>query len=117
MIDIIISWISDTIGELLNSAIEFFAPLLGFSFQRFVNTFEYANTVYLIFQRCALVLVLIIAVVQLWGWFFPTSDRSRIPPTRTAFSVVLAVGFIYFGNYLLEGILRLCMFPYEAIMQ
>ena len=117
MIDIIISWISDTIGDLLNSAIAFFSPLLGFSFQRFVNTFPYANTVYLIFQRCGLVIVLIVAVVQLFGWFFPSSERSRIPPTKTAFSVILAVGFIYFGNYLLQGILNLCMYPYEAIME
>ena len=116
MIDIIISWISDAIGDLLDAAIEFFAPILGFSFQRFVNAFPYANTVYLIFQRCALVLILILAVVSLFGWFFPSDERSRTPPTRVAFCVILAVGFVYFGNYLLEGILRLCMHPYEAIM-
>lgn len=116
MVDIIVGWIADLIGDLLDEVLKYLAPLLGFSFQRFVDTFPYANTVYLIFQRCALVLVLIIAVVHLWGWFFPSDPRSRTTPTRIAFCTILAVGFIYFGNYLLEGILDICLYPYEAIV-
>lgn len=116
MMEIIIGWVADMIGALLDEVLKYLAPLLGFSFQRFVDTFPYANTVYLIFQRCALVLVLIIAVVHLWCWFFPSDPRTRTPPTRTAFCAILAVGFIYFGNYLLEGILNLCIYPYEAIV-
>lgn len=116
MVDILVGWVADLIGELLDEALKYLAPLLGFSFQRFVDTFPYANTVYLVFQRCALCLVLVIAVVHLWCWFFPSDARARTPPTRIAFCVILAVGFIYFGNYLLEGILNLCIYPYEAIV-
>lgn len=117
MVDIIISWVAELIGELLDEVIAFLAPLLGFSFQRFVDTFPYANNVYLIFQRCALGIVLVISVVHLWNWFFPSDARTRVPPLRAAYSVILAVGFIYFGNYLLEGILDLCVYPYEAILE
>lgn len=117
MVDIIISWVAELIGELLDEVITLLAPLLGFSFQRFVNTFPYANTVYLIFQRCALGIVLVISVVHLWNWLFPSDARSRVPPLRAAYSVIVAVGFIYFGNYLLEGILNLCIYPYEAILK
>lgn len=116
MVDLIVGWVADLIGDLLDEALKYLAPLLGFSFQRFVDTFPYANTVYLVFQRCALALVLVIAVVHLWCWFFPSDPRTRTPPTRIAFCAILAVGFIYFGNYLLEGILDLCIYPYEAIV-
>ena len=117
MMDLIISFVADLIGDLLDEVIKLLAPLLGFSFQKFVDTFPYANTAYLIFQRCALVLILLIAGYQLIKWVFPSNPQSRTNPIRIVYNVLLATGFVYFGNYLLEGILRLCIFPYEALME
>lgn len=116
MVDLLVSWVAQAIAELFQAAIEALAPILGFDMSLFNRTFPFAFVAYGIFQRVALGLVLVIAVVHLWPWFFPSDKQSKVSPIRIAFSSILAVVFIFYGNYLFEAIIELCKYPYDALL-
>lgn len=116
MIDLIVSYCANAVSELVELIVNAIAPILGFSFTTFNTTFPFALTAYGIFQRVALAIVLVISGVHLWPWFFPSDDREKISPIRIAYGAVVAVAFIYYGNYILEGIIDLCVYPYNAML-
>lgn len=116
MVDLLVSWIAQAIAELFQAAIQALAPILGFDMSLFNRTFPFAYTAYGIFQRVALALVLVIAVVHLWPWFFPSDKQSKVSPIRIAFSAIVATIFIFYGNYLFEAIIELCKYPYDALL-
>ena len=109
------SWIFDAVADALEGLVKMFSGVLGFDFRMFNTTFPFALTAYEMFQRIAVGLILVIAVIHLLPHFFPSDEQSKASPIRIAFSVLLAVGFVFFGNYLLEGIIDLCKYAYGAI--
>lgn len=116
MIDLLVSWVADAIAGFFQTAIEMLSPILGFNFDMFNKAFPFAVTAYGIFQRVALPLVLVIAAFHLIPWFFPSDERMKVNPIRIAFSAVIAVAFIFYGNYLMQGVIDLCKYPYNAIV-
>lgn len=116
MVDMIVTWISNALGEALNALVDFLMPLLGFDISIFNATFPFAGTSYVVFQRMALCIVLMVALVHLWPWFFPSNPQDKISPFRIAFLTVMAVFMIYYGNFILEEVINICAHPYNALL-
>ena len=115
MVELLMNWLADAISVLLEVAIGWLSPITGFKFDMFNKTFPFALTAYEIFQSVALVLVLIIAGAHLLPWLFPSDQQSKTSPIRLAFCVVLSVAFIFYGNYILEGIMAIANYPFQAL--
>lgn len=62
-------------------------------------------------------LVLIFAVVQLFAFLGSRSDKIQGSPFRVMTSILLAIGGIYLGNYLLMAIVDFCKAPYEVLKE
>ena len=115
MMDMIFSWICDGIAAALNAAVEFLLPLIGFDQTRFITTFPWAGLAYMVLQNFALGAILLIGAISLiaalWG-----GRNNKIPPLRILLSGAVAVFLVYFGNYFLEVLLRLCASPYDVLL-
>lgn len=117
MIDLIFSGIAKAVAAALNLVIEFFLDALGFSMDTFNEVFPYAINAYDTICTVAVALVLIFAALQLFQFFSSRSDRIHGSPFRIITSILLAVGGIYLGNYLLTAIVDLCKAPYEVLKE
>lgn len=115
MVNLLMSWLFDAVAKAMNALVEYFSGILGFSFAMFNSTFPWALTAYEIFQRIALGLSFAIAAIHIVALFFPTDEQSKTSPIRIAFSLLLSVAFVFFGNYLLEGIIDVSKLAYGAI--
>jgi len=114
MVELIVSGIASLIGGMFDNAVKLLAPLLGFSFKQFNDTFPFALTAYSLFRTISLGIVLLIAAVQIIP-FLTQSQSNRSNPVRIGAYVIVAVAFIYYGNYLLEGLMRIAQQPYNAL--
>lgn len=115
MVDIIVSALSALLGGLMEGAVQLILPVFGFNFETFVRAFPFAGTAYDYFQVFAVVAVLLLAAVQLIP-FFSYSSQNKSSPIRVAIFTVLAVASIYYGNYILTGIMDIAQLPYNALM-
>ncbi len=116
MLDMLISFIADAIAEFMQAAVGALMPMIGFDDTTFYNTFPWAGTAYDILQGTSLTVAFFIAFIHLLPWIFPSSDNAKVNPIRTAWYLVLSVFFIYFGNYILEAIIDLCYYPFNALL-
>lgn len=116
MVELLMNWLADAIAVLLDVAISWLSPITGFEFEMFNKAFPFALEAYEIFQQVALVLVLLIAGFHLLPWLFPSDQQSKTSPIRLAFCVVLAVAFIFYGNYILEGVMAIANYPFQALV-
>lgn len=120
MLDLILSWVADLLAAGIDALINLIMPVFGFDFQTFANAFPFAATAYMIFQRIALAIVLLIGVWHLlpflMSWFGIRAEHLRSTPTRQMGQVVLAVIVIYYGNYVLEAIINIAQMPFEALL-
>ena len=115
MVEVIISGITGAIATAMKGAIYILTSIFGFNFDTFVNAFPFAGSAYTVFQSFAMGIVLLLAAVQLIP-FLINSSSNRTSPMRIAFGVFLAVAGIYYGNYLLEGIMQISELPYQALL-
>ena len=115
MVELIISGLAKAVALAMEAAVNFLLPIFGFNFETFVTAFPFAATAYKIFQSIALGIVLLLSAAQLLPFFF-NSAKNRTTPLRIAFGAILAVGAIYYGNYILEGIMQIAEMPYKAMM-
>lgn len=115
MVELIISGMAKAVSSAMEAAANFLLPIFGFNFETFVTAFPFAATAYKIFQSIALGIVLLLSAAQLIPFFF-NSAKNRTTPLRIAFGAVLAVSAIYYGNYILEGIMQIAEMPYKAMM-
>ena len=100
MVNLLMSWLFDAVAKAMNALVEYFSGILGFSFAMFNSTFPWALTAYEIFQRIALGLSFAIAAIHIIALFFPTDEQNKTSPIRIELSLLLSVGFVFFGKYL-----------------
>lgn len=115
MVDLLISAISALVGATLEGAVNLILPVFGFNFDTFVRAFPFAGTAYSYFQVFGIVCVLLLAAVQLIP-FFSYSGTNKSSPVRIVIHTILAVAAIYYGNYILTGIMDIAQGPYNALM-
>ena len=115
MIDLIFVGIADAISIFLEGIIGLLLPCLGFDFTAFSTAFPYAADAFVIFQKVAIGIILLIAAVQI-AFFFIAKEQNRSTPIRIAFFTFFAVGGVYYGNYILEAIMVIAQLPYDALL-
>lgn len=116
MMDLIVSWLCSAIAEAFQMAVSLFSSLFGYDIKLFNETFSYAATAYDIIRKVGLALALILAAWQIIVFFTRGAEKAPSTPIRAALNAVIAVGFIYYGNYLFESILNFCQSPYDALL-
>ncbi len=116
MMDLIVSWLLSGIAEAFEAAVGLFSSLFGYDIKIFNDTFSYAATAYDIIRKVGLSLALILAAWQVIVFFTRGAEKAPSTPIRAALNAVIAVGFIYYGNYLFEAILNFCQSPYDALL-
>lgn len=116
MMDLIVSWLCTAIAGAFQAFAKFFTNIFGFSPLEFARTFSYAGDIYSTIRSIALALALVLAGWQILTFFFKGSEAS-VSPIRAALNAVIAVAFIFYGNYLLEIVLELCQYPFNALQE
>lgn len=115
MLDMILEWVAEGLSALLTEVLNVFMPVVGFSQDVFIETFPFAKTGYEIFQGIGLGIILLLAASNLLPFFF-NAGMKKESPVQIVISVIFAVFAIYMGNYLLEGIVTISLYPYTAIL-
>lgn len=113
MLDMIVSFLAKLASETIQGVVSLLMPLLDFTFDTFVGAFPYAAQAFPIIQRTSLVIALLLAALEL---LFMRSSRSKTNPVRLAGFLIASIFGIYFGNYLLVGIMELAQMPYMALL-
>lgn len=117
MLDLIVSWLCSAIAEAFQGFVNLVTGIFDFDITNFNNTFPYAATAYDVILDVALAVALIIAAWQAIVFFFQGADKAPSTPVRAAINTIVAVGFIYYGNYLLEMIFEFCQYPYDTLSE
>lgn len=115
MMDMIVAWICSAIAELFQASANFFSDTFGYDISKFNSTFSYAAESYNIILKAGLAITLLIAGWQFIVFFWKGADKAPDPPVRAAMNTVVALCFVYFGNYIFEEIMNFCKYPYEAL--
>lgn len=115
MMDLILSWLCSAFAKLLEEIAEFFTGLFGYDITTFNNTFSFAATAYDIICKTALALALVLAAWQVIVFFTKGAEKAPATPIRAALNAVIAVAFIFYGNYIFEAILDFCQYPFDAL--
>ena len=116
MIDMIVAWVCEAIAELFEHLTNIFSNIFGFDVTTFNRTFAFAGEAYTIMQSSALALALILAAWQILTFFIRGAEHAAVTPWRAVLNAVIAIGFIYYGNYLFELIMQFCQYPYDELM-
>lgn len=116
MLDLIFSFLATLVAGAIEAAINFLMPIFGFDFATFNNAFPFAAQAYLIFQRVALGIALLISAWQLLPFLTGRMDKIRTTPIRAAMQAVLSVGGIYYLNYILTAIIEIAQYPFDALL-
>ena len=114
MLDLIITYVINAVAEALQGFVNFFADAFGYDITYFNEVFPFAAATYEIIQSVALALALILAGWQIFKFFWK-GQNADTTPVRAGLNALLAVGFIYFGNYILEMIMEFCKYPYTQV--
>lgn len=120
MLDLMMSWAAEAFADLLEMVIPWILEIFGFNFDSFARAFPFAATAYHIFQQVGLSFALIIAgwhlVPFVLSWFGIQINQLKSTPMRQLFQCMLSVIMIYYGNYLLEGIINIAQYPFDALL-
>lgn len=116
MLDLIVSWLCSAIAEAFQAFASFFSNIFGYDISEFNATFPFAATAYDLIRDIGLALAFVIAIWQVITFFWRGADKAIDTPVRAAINTVVAVGFIYYGNYILEAILKFCQYPYDSLL-
>ena len=115
MMDLIVSWLCSAIANAFEAFTNFFTDIFGYDITVFNQTFGFAATAYDVIRNTALALALILAAWQVINFFTKGAEASTTP-VRATLNAVLAIGFIFYGNYLLELILDFCQYPFDSLL-
>lgn len=116
MVDLIFVGLAEILSVAMEAFIDQILTVFGFNFNTFASAFPYAADAYVIFQRTAVGFVLLIGIAQLIIFFFGNSEKPS-SPLKIATHSILAVGAIYYGNYILSAIMEIAQMPYDALLQ
>lgn len=115
MMDLIVSWLCSAIANAFETATNFISSVFGYDITVFNQTFGFAAIAYEVIRNAALALALILAAWQIINFFTKGAEASTTP-IRAALNAVVAVGFIFYGNYLFELILDFCQYPFDTLL-
>lgn len=115
MMDLILSWLCAAVAELFEGLIEFFSGVFGYDIALFNTVFSYAGDAYGTIQKVSLALALVISAWQVINFFWRGAEKAADTPARAALNAVIAIGFIYYGNYIFDLILAFSKYPYAAL--
>lgn len=115
MLDLIISGLASLIGGCMDGFCQIVLPILSFNFDAFANTFPFAGVAFRIIQSIAVGIVLLLSATQTIP-FLVGSKYSRSSPVRIGLFAIIAIAAIFYGNYILEGIMRIAQAPYTALL-
>lgn len=116
MMDLIVSWLCSAIALGFQKAMEFFSNTFGYDIAEFNAVFPFASEAYGLIRKIALALALVLAAWQVVQFFWRGAEKAADTPPRAALNAVVAVGFIYYGNYIFDLILKFCKYPYDALL-
>lgn len=114
MMDLIVSWLCTAIAAAFQGFTKFFTSIFGFDPIEFAQTFSYAGDAYGTIRSIGLALALVLAGWQILTFFLKGSEAS-VSPIRACLNAVIAVAFIFYGNYLMDIVLDLCQYPFDAL--
>ena len=115
MMDLILSWFFHGIAEAFEMACDMFSAVFGFDMTLFTDTFEFAAIAFPLLQKIGLAIALLLSAWQVIVFFTKGAEYAAASPIRAALNALLAVAFIFYGNYLFDIILEFCKYPYAAI--
>ncbi len=115
MIETILAFFSEAIGELLDAIVTAFTGYLDLDLQMFVDSFPFIAVSYRVFQAIGLGVVLSIVVFQLSKFFFGQLAETRDTPIRILIRGAMAVALIYFGGHFLAIVVDFAKTPYDII--
>lgn len=113
MVDLLMSGIAQIISVAFNAFIEAIVSIFSFDMEYFNKTFPFAANAYPIIQTISLGIALLIAAVHIIPFFMGGKQQSS--PIRIGLHTIFAVGFIYYGNYILTAIMEIAQYPYSAL--
>ncbi len=113
MLESIIEWILNGIGELFQLICTWFISAINVDIRALAEYFPALPQGYKIFQGIGLALTVIIAGFQIFKFFTPGERKDT--PLRILAHAGLAICFIYFGGYILESIVDLAKIPFEIV--
>lgn len=116
MMDLIVSWLCSALAGAMEWVVETICKTFDYDISTFNETFDFAATAYDIILSTALPLALILAAWSIIVFFWKGADKASTTPVRTVINLIVAVGFIYFGNRIFDAILDFCQYPYNAIV-
>lgn len=115
MMDLIVSWACSAIAEAFQAAAQFFTSIFGFDITEFNNTFPYAATSYKVFRDVGLAIALLLSAWQIIVFFWKGADKAPDTPIRATINTLVAIGFIYYGNYVFDLIMQFCQYPFDTL--
>lgn len=116
MLDTILSWISDILGELVDAVISMFLGCFTCDLSTIASMFPFFVIGYRIFQAIGLGLILCISVFELLQFFAPGGRNITDTPVGLVVRAAIAAFMLYFGNYFLEILLNLARYPFETMV-
>ncbi len=115
MFESIIQWISDSASENLNALLDIIFSVIGFNTDLFNTAFPFAYMGYQLFRGVAVGLALLLGLAGAFS-FIIGSERNQTSPIRIVVRVFIAVFCVYMGNYLLESVMDMSRYAYDAFL-
>lgn len=116
MISSLISTLLQLISEPFAAFASWFLSLVNLNVSDFLSYFPAAETLYYVFQAVAMGLAIGLGAFQLVKFTSGMVNGTTETPFTVIGRVILAIGLIYFGNYILEFIIELFKTPYNEII-
>ena len=116
MMETIMSWITEVIGQALDAIVTIFLNNLQLDLSLFINTFPIVVVSYKIFQAIGVGLVLGIALFQLMKFFAGQLSEIRDTPIRILIRSTIATALIWFGGFFVSMVVDLARTPYDIFM-
>lgn len=116
MFETLFGWLISCIVDALAPVIKTFMELMKFDLQLFVNYFPAMGTLYSVIRGIAMGFVVGIAIINLLKFFVGPLAKVSETPILLLVRVFIAVGMVYFGNYILELIVELFKGPYSTLI-
>ena len=115
MLDLLVSGLSEMLALAMQGFVSLLLPILSFTPDMFNKAFPFAASSFAVLQSIAVGIVLLLAAFQTLP-YLAGQQSSRSSPIRIGLSVIIAVFAIFYGNYLLQGIMDIAQVPYTTLL-
>ena len=116
MFESLLSWVLKAITGALEGVLTAFTTVFAMNLETFVEYFPAAGRMYYIIRSIALGLVIGIAIINILKFFMAPLGRVSDSPAMLLVRTFMAIGFVYFGGYILEWIIDVFKGPYSKLL-